>query len=222
MRLPYRAVGDYHVDRQEVYAQQCVQLTCTNRPRSFLKVGSFDRPSDLSQVKYCGGYSGEDPPLPIPNREVKLTIADGTAPPGGRVGSCRFSKGSNANASEPFFFLLSKKRMRSQPPVADATSPFQGECSLHFAPAGDSTASTSIGSLADAPSRRLTAPLWLLAPAFCLRQNGAEVIFLSGLFSGPAGTGTANIFLRTMAHTPLKPVRFFFSCRCSDSEPVAG
>ena len=35
----------------------------------------------------CGGYSGEDPPLPIPNREVKLTIADGTAIPGGRVGS---------------------------------------------------------------------------------------------------------------------------------------
>ena len=57
----------------------------------------------LSQVTYCGGYSGEDPPLPIPNREVKLASADGTAPPGGRVGSCRFSKGSNANASEPFF-----------------------------------------------------------------------------------------------------------------------
>ena len=42
----------------------------------------------FSQDTYCGGYSGEDPPLPIPNREVKLTIADGTAPPGGRVGSC--------------------------------------------------------------------------------------------------------------------------------------
>ena len=41
-------------------------------------------------MKYCGGYSGEDPPLPIPNREVKLTIADGTAPLGGRVGSCHF------------------------------------------------------------------------------------------------------------------------------------
>ena len=46
--------------------------------------------SYLSQDIYCGGYSGEDPPLPIPNREVKLTIADGTAPPGGRVGSCHF------------------------------------------------------------------------------------------------------------------------------------
>ena len=44
----------------------------------------------LFSETYCGGYSGEDPPLPIPNREVKLTIADGTAPPGGRVGSCHF------------------------------------------------------------------------------------------------------------------------------------
>ena len=35
----------------------------------------------------CRGYSGEDPPLPIPNREVKLTGADGTATPGGRVSS---------------------------------------------------------------------------------------------------------------------------------------
>ena len=47
-------------------------------------------PSCLFSETYCGGYSGEDPPLPIPNREVKLTIADGTAPPGGRVGSCHF------------------------------------------------------------------------------------------------------------------------------------
>ena len=69
-------------------------------------------PDCLSQVKYCGGYSGEDPPLPIPNREVKLTSADGTAPPGGRVGSCRFSKGSNAFASEPFFFLAALETER--------------------------------------------------------------------------------------------------------------
>ena len=47
-------------------------------------------PSYFFSETYCGGYSGEDPPLPIPNREVKLTIADGTAPPGGRVGSCHF------------------------------------------------------------------------------------------------------------------------------------
>ena len=44
------------------------------------------------QVKQgsLGGYSSEVPPLPIPNREVKLTHADGTAYLGGRVGSRLF------------------------------------------------------------------------------------------------------------------------------------
>ena len=57
----------------------------------------------LSQDIYCGGYSGEDPPLPIPNREVKLAIADGTAPPGGRVGSCHaLIKSFETSVSELF------------------------------------------------------------------------------------------------------------------------
>ena len=34
-----------------------------------------------------GGNNGEVPPLPIPNREVKLICADGTAFNCGRVGS---------------------------------------------------------------------------------------------------------------------------------------
>ena len=58
----------------------------------------------FSQVIYCGGYSGEEPPLPIPNREVKLTIADGTAPPGGRVGSCRSSNPQDLKRSRGFLF----------------------------------------------------------------------------------------------------------------------
>ena len=58
-------------------------------------------------VIYCGGYSGEVPPLPIPNREVKLTSADGTAPPGGRVGSCRFSGGPMMKVVGPLFFAVS-------------------------------------------------------------------------------------------------------------------
>ena len=63
------------------------------------------QPRYFSQVTYCGGYSGEDPPLPIPNREVKLTSADGTAPPGGRVGSCRFSEVPiEVTFSRGFFF----------------------------------------------------------------------------------------------------------------------
>ena len=37
-----------------------------------------------------GVYSDGDPPLPIPNREVKPDCADGTALVGGRVGSCLF------------------------------------------------------------------------------------------------------------------------------------
>ena len=37
--------------------------------RFFPHVGSYT----------LGGYSSEVPPLPIPNREVKLTHADGTA-----------------------------------------------------------------------------------------------------------------------------------------------
>ena len=40
----------------------------------------------------CGGNSGGETPLPIPNRAVKPACADGTAPPGGRVGSCRASR----------------------------------------------------------------------------------------------------------------------------------
>ena len=35
------------------------------------------KPSKMKVL--LGGYSSEDPPLPIPNREVKLTHADGTA-----------------------------------------------------------------------------------------------------------------------------------------------
>lgn len=43
---------------------------------------------------YSGGYSVGDPPLPIPNREVKPSGADGTAFPRGRVGSRRSLTGA--------------------------------------------------------------------------------------------------------------------------------
>ena len=45
----------------------------------------------VSQETYCGGYSIVDPPLTIPNREVKRNHADGTYTPVGRVGSRRSS-----------------------------------------------------------------------------------------------------------------------------------
>ena len=69
-------------------------------------IGVKSVPTYLFSETYCGGYSGEDPPLPIPNREVKLTIADGTAPPGGRVGSCHaLTKSFETKVSELFLFV---------------------------------------------------------------------------------------------------------------------
>ena len=64
-------------------------------------------PLQQSQVKQrsLGGYSSEDPPLPIPNREVKLTYADGTAYLGGRVGSRLFKEQIERFA--PFLYAYS-------------------------------------------------------------------------------------------------------------------
>ena len=62
----------------------------------------------IRHTPLSGGYCGEVPPLPIPNREVKLTCADGTAMQCGRVGrrllsmkSLRFRK-----ISEAFLFFF--------------------------------------------------------------------------------------------------------------------
>ena len=86
--------------------RRCTHSNVFSRPVLIARNLSFAprSPDYLSQVIYCGGYIGEDPPLPIPNREVKLTSADGTAPPGGRVGSCRFSKRLASDGCGPFFF----------------------------------------------------------------------------------------------------------------------
>ena len=90
----------------------------TNCPNTFfMKVHSFNCIfSSLScfacvQIRHTplsGGYCGGVPPLPIPNREVKPTCADGTAMQCGRVGrrllsmkSLRFRK-----ISEAFLFFL--------------------------------------------------------------------------------------------------------------------
>ena len=92
----------------------------TNCPNTFfMKVHSFNCIfSSLScfacvQIRHpplSGGYCGGVPPLPIPNREVKPTCADGTAMQCGRVGrrllsmkSLRFRK-----ISEAFLFLVSR------------------------------------------------------------------------------------------------------------------
>ena len=59
-----------------------------------------------SQEGNYGGYSGEDPPLPIPNREVKLTSADGTAIPSGRVGSRQLQESPDSNHCRGFCCLF--------------------------------------------------------------------------------------------------------------------
>ena len=53
-----------------------------------------------------GGYSSGVPPLPIPNREVKPTRADGTALHRGRVGRRRFSVETQYIASLLFYIHL--------------------------------------------------------------------------------------------------------------------
>ena len=55
-----------------------------------------------------GGYCGGVPPLPIPNREVKPTYADGTAMQCGRVGSRLLFKSKqsliSSNTFEAFLY----------------------------------------------------------------------------------------------------------------------
>ncbi len=55
--------------------------------------------------RYSGDYSTKVPPLPIPNREVKLRHADGTADCG-RVGSRRFSQNPRSGQRPGDFFCL--------------------------------------------------------------------------------------------------------------------
>ena len=73
----------------------------------------------FSQVIYYGGYSGEDPPLTIPNREVKLTIADGTDPPVGRVGSRRFRVPDRLMTTGDFFLRAAQKPKPAAEPLVN-------------------------------------------------------------------------------------------------------
>ena len=60
----------------------------------------------IRHTPLSGGYCGEVPPLPIPNREVKLTCADGTAMQCGRVGSRLLSFFSLDYESSRGFFVF--------------------------------------------------------------------------------------------------------------------
>ena len=56
--------------------------------------------NEMSGVReeISGGYCGGVPPLPIPNREVKPTSADGTAMQCGRVGNRLLLQRSHATS----------------------------------------------------------------------------------------------------------------------------
>ena len=76
----------------------------SNLPSATDRIARYSHGFDRRSAKVLlGGYSSEVPPLPIPNREVKLTHADGTAYLGGRVGS-RLFKGRSFDL--PFLFLF--------------------------------------------------------------------------------------------------------------------
>ena len=82
-----------------------------------MKIGSC-LPIVFSQVIYSGGYSDGEPPLPIPNREAKPVIADGTARPGGRVGSRRaWKESSDERSSGDSFSCLYVSEGRHQLPT---------------------------------------------------------------------------------------------------------
>lgn len=76
-----RHVVDYNVDRSQVYVQQCIQPSDTNKSIALFILFSITHVSvaEFKRVFREGGYSDEDTPVPIPNTEVKLIYADGTA-----------------------------------------------------------------------------------------------------------------------------------------------
>ena len=63
-----------------------------------------------TKEKNNGGNSDGDPPLPIPNREVKPVSADGTAIPSGRVGSRQPSETFRRNSGGLFFMPIDYQR----------------------------------------------------------------------------------------------------------------
>ena len=104
MRFPYRAVGDYHVDRPQVQRQKCQSRAVLIARRLLYRnvflllvflsppyAGNRDRDNS-------GGNSNGDPPLPIPNREVKPVHAYDTAIPSGKVGSRQLQKAFRARS----------------------------------------------------------------------------------------------------------------------------
>ena len=94
-----------------------------------LRSARFDRivkkkSLSLSLTKYNGGNNDGDPPLSIPNREVKPISADGTAKPSGRVGSRQFIKSvvDRVLSTALFYFIRPNEIRRNRPlPILPGT-----------------------------------------------------------------------------------------------------
>ena len=77
---------DDHVDRPGVQAQQCVELTGTNRSSGLIVLMTHARHETIRNkpvfaclvLRRPGGPCEEPKPDPIPNSAVKLLSADGT------------------------------------------------------------------------------------------------------------------------------------------------
>ena len=147
----------------------------------------------------CGGYSGEDPPLPIPNREVKLTHADGTDPPVGRVGSCGSSSPWLSDDSRGLFFVY-VPRFRDGPapcvflplrPVVKsldvATPPYPGK------------PGTSSNKLRHPPGDRSFPPA-----RRCRKPNSAGPPRTLGIIKKMCGTGRSAQFSSFLADNCVK------------------
>ncbi len=70
---------DYLVDRLEVEAPRGVELTSTNSPCGLCLKKILPSLSINILTNFVDSHGGEGTPDPIPNSEVKLSIADDTA-----------------------------------------------------------------------------------------------------------------------------------------------
>ena len=103
---------DYHLDRSEVYAQQCAQLTDTNCPQACRYDFNMKRSLGLLRVPtrnvlcFSGGHREDATPVPIPNTEVKSLIGEGTAGfARGRVARCRNFQGASRKTGSLFLHI---------------------------------------------------------------------------------------------------------------------
>ena len=130
----------------------------------------------VSQEKYCGGFSSVDPPLSIPNREVKRTYADGTDRPVGRVGSRRSSKARSRK--RPGLFVSFGNRRTAAIPSRSPPNPLSGglvaaSCSeqLHQQPKNGAYRQLFRGAAPKVPRRRRT-------PGFAALRGGRRCCVL--------------------------------------------